>query len=1219
MAASMAKVDGASEGKPNPENKPTYKISEIASVWMDQGGDVRQLQDLISENTNLTPTNAAKVANAIAKQYGIQQQLVEAAAPLTEITPEAEGAPRKSSVTKLIEQTTGVRKPVVKIQVSESAALKKQIQLKAREARETRKARKEAAEDLAKSITDYVKANPIRGPINSRQAMSITKRALKLDVNNEAAVDRFEMYVERVIENANYDQDLSDARALIKRAKTFAKSKETQGNVKTTLDAIANISPTLLDNPFEFNLVVQRYLLGLAPVTAKRYAVMPDADVRRYLESLETQIRDSQEVLDRSKAQRILDKQSAYAEEKGIPLDEAISILNSEEFLNEKTIEKLEDLTKLLTSMAQESQKDVKAYDETGATPKQKELISFMGKVNLDSLTNEQKKQYIRSANNLLANGATFGMEQFQSIALGQESAVKALKDKRLSNKLAAWISPIGGDKAIDTARKIALRTQSEADTFKNIFGREAVGAFRNILGLNRLDVSQTDSNRAKEQIANEFGEFFKGLRKKYGNDATGFEAKGYAGIAGYLIQTDGNKTEAESIPYRRRLMEQNIVELRKSDRQADQAEADLKERALAQLTGTNNSEILSQLQALNPASYEQLMWVKDVMLPKWRDFLKEHDENFRNQANNYNNPDHLTITYKFPEGQLLPNEIEDVYQQDMAGMRIKQAANSIKRKDHPNLPVSKAGTVANIDINFGYNQYNALVDQVDKAYVAPAWEQVVAFTKTPEFEQVMGGRANALFVKKLLVDIQTSRTRQSMTDDESQMVAGGVRLARKISTQAVLGGFTQPLRQVPDQLAKLFFTTGRYDLITKNLLATAQAAPLLNKFPIGRRGDAQAGTQYASQFSELARKVEASVTDRKWAQYRELMNRVGEFWMTPLRGSDVWAAKVSWMSYYEAELNKKGIKMESWEREAELVDTDQDRKEAASYAEFAVDFYGGASDPTKMASLSKQTNNGWKEFAKLMFLPLNSFALQQKNSLISDLRDAYLRTGDRKASVAAAAGTLAGMAAFHGMRIYIIGGLIYPAGKALLMGIFGIDMDEPDEEEKQKQLEDNWRKFKASMYGNIVAGGAGEFAEKAAIDAVNRATYLIQANVNPDELLNDKGEVMSFRQYEKDMSPLYRFRSFGSSEYSFGLADVLKEQAQHSLTETQQIMSPEEMERYTGNEQAYAMFSTMVEWLYFFRLMDTDATRIARDLKRQMDKGVEEREKEIKAIRSGR
>jgi len=1217
MAASMAKVDTASEAKPNPENKPTYKISEIASVWMDQGGDVRQLQDLISENTNLTPTNAAKVANAIAKQYGIQQQLVEAAAPLTEITPEAEGAPRKSSVTKLIEQTTGVRKPVVKIQVSESAALKKQIQLKAREARETRKARKEAAEDLAKSITDYVKANPIRGPINSRQAMSITKRALKLDVNNEAAVDRFEMYVERVIENANYDQDLADARALIKRAKTFAKSKETQGNVKTTLDAIANISPTLLDNPFEFNLVVQRYLLGLAPVTAKRYAVMPDADVRRYLESLETQISANQDILNRSKAQRILDGQVAYAEEKGIPLDEAIAILNSEEYLNNKTVEKLEDLTQLLTSMAQESQKDVRAYDDSGSTPKQKELISFMRKVGLDSLDNEQKKRYIRFSNNLLANGATFGMEQFQSIALGQESVVKALKDKRLSNRLSAWISPIGGDKAIDTARKIALRTQSEADTFKNIFGREAVGAFRKILGLNRLDIAQTDSNRAKEQIANEFGEYFKGLRKKYGDDATGFEAKGYAGIAGYLIQTDGIKTEAESIPYRRRLMEQNIVELRKSDKQADLAEADLKERALVQLTGASNAEILSQLQALNPASYEQLMWVKDTMLPKWRDFLKEHDENFRNQANNYNNPDHLTITYKFPEGQLLPNEIEDVYQQDAIGMRIKQAANSIKRKEHSSLPVSpRTGTVANIDINFGYNQYNALVDQVDKAYVAPAWEQVVAFTKDQNFEQVVGGRANATFVKKLLTDIQTSRTRQSMTDDESQMVAGGVRLARKISTQAVLGGFTQPLRQVPDQLTKLFLTTGRWDLITKNLLKIAEAAPLMNKFPIGRRGDAQAGTQYASQFSELARKVEASVTDRKWAQYRELMNRVGEFWMAPLRGSDVWAAKVSWMSYYEAYLNKQDIKMESWEREAELVETDDVRKEAASYAEFAVDFYGGASDPTKMASLSKQTNNGWKEFAKLLFLPLNSFALQQKNSLISDLRDAYLRTGDRKASVAAISGTLAGMAAFHGMRIYIIGGLVYPAGKALLMGIFGIDMDEPDEEEKQKQLEDNWRKFKASMYGNIVAGGAGEFVEKAAIDAFNKTAYLWDANINPDALLNDKGEIMTFRQYEKDVSPLYRFRSYGPSEYSFGLADVLTEQATHALSETQQLLSPEEMERYTGNEQAYAAFATGVEWMYFFRLMDTDVNRIAKDLKRQMDKQVEEREKEIKAIR---
>ena len=1218
LKASMEKVDGASEtkgGKPE-----TQKVSEIAANWMEQGGDERALQDAITENTNLSPTNAAKVAKVIAKQYGLQQQIAETGAVIAEIAPEAEGAPRKSSVTKLIEQTAGVRKPVVKLQVSESAALKKQIQLKAREARETRKARKEAAEDLAKSITDYVKANPIRGPINSRQAMSITKKALKLDVNNEAAVDRFEMYVERVIENANYDRDLADARALIKKAKTLSKSSTTQANVKTVLDLVAAIPPALLDNPFEFNLVVQRYLLGLAPVTAKKYAVMPDADVTRYLQSLEPKIKENQDTLNRARAQRILDKQASYAEEEGIPLDEAIAILNSEEFLTQKTISKLNDLTNLLTSMAQESQKDVNSYDDSGATAKQKELISYMRKVGLDSLSNEEKKRYIRFSNNLMANGATFGMEQFQSIALGQEAAIEASKDKRLSDKMAAWITPFFGDKAKETARKIADKTQSESDTLKNIFGREAVGAIRKLLGLNRLDLQQTKSTKAKAEIADETGEYYKGLKKKYGEDATGFEAKGYAGVAGYLIQREGDKTQEESIAYRRRLFEQNIVELRKSDIQDDLTEADLKERALSQLTGASNSEILSQLKALNPASYEQLMWWKDTMLPKWRPFLKEHDENFNNQANNYNNPDHLTISYRFREGQLLPKEIEEAYSRDPIGMRIKQAANSIKRKEHQSIPVSpKSGVIANIDINFGYNQYSALVDQVDRAYVAPAWEQVVAFTNSPEFEPIMGGRANAAFVRKMLTDIQVARGRQSMTDDEAQMVAGGVRLARKMATQAVLGGFTQPLRQVGDQLWKLVTTSGRLDLIKKNLLSIGDGAPLMDKFPIGRRGDAQAGTQYASTYSELSRRVEAAVTDRNWAKYRELMNKVGEFWMTPLRASDVWVAKVSWMTYYEAYLNKQGIKMESWQREAELVETDSVRKDAAAQAEFAVDFYGGASDPTKMASLSKQSNNGWKEFAKLTFLPLNSFALQQKNALISDMRDAFLRTGDRKAAIAGIAGTLGGMAIFHGTRIALIGGLVYPAGKALLMGVFGIDMDEPDEEEKQKQLEDGWRKFKASMYGNIVVGGAGQFIENGMIDAFNRTAYLWQANINPDELLDEDGEIMSFGKYEKEVSPLYRFRSYRSSEYTFGLVDVLTEQAERSFVATQQIMDPEEMERYTGNEQAYALFSTGVQWAYFFRLMDTDVTRIAVGLKRDMDKGVEEREKEIKAIRSGR
>jgi hypothetical protein len=850
-----------------------------------------------------------------------------------------------------------------------------------------------------------------------------------------------------------------------------------------------------------------------------------------------------------------------------------------------------------------------------------------MQKVKLESITSDEKKRFIRFANNVLANGETFGVEQFEAIAKAQMASVEAAKDKRLSKKFAAWISPIAGETATEAAKGLAQYTQSEADTLKNIFGREAVGAFRKLLGLLELDRKQTLATKVKEQIANKVGQFYENLKKKYGEDAVNMEAKTYAAAAGYFIQAEGNKTQEESIAYRRRLWQENIEDLRQSERKSDRDEAELKQKALEALTGNSNAEILNSLKSLNPASYEQLMWWKDEMHPEHKEFLKEHNENFRNQADNYSENDYLSIHYKWKEYVETPSELDAQEYEDPISFRIRQSANSIKRKEHANLPVNpKTNTKANIDVNFGYNQYSALTDQIDRAYTAPAWESVWAFTRVPEFETIVGGRANANFVKNILRNIKATRSKRAMLDDENQIIGGNVALARRLATQATLGGATQPIRQVPDQLFKLFSTSGRWDIIASNIAnsvinysGVVTNNPLLDKFPISRRGDARAGSQFAAEFNELARKVEASATNKKWAKYKELMNKMGEFWMTPLRASDAWIAKVSWLSYYEAYLNRNNIKMESFEREAELAETDQVRQEAAAQAEYMVDFYAGASDPTKMAALSKQSNNGWREFAKLVFLPLNSFALQQKSALISDARDLMLREGDRKAALAGIVGNVAGMVAFHGIRIYLIGGLIYPAGMAVLKGIFGIDMDEPDEEEQDKRVRDNWRKMKASIYANIVAGGAGQFFEGLSIDAFNKTMYLWDAQINPDEILNKDGEVMSFGQYEKEMSPFYRYRSYASPEYTFGLVDVLTEQAQRSVTQTGQLLSDEEMSAYTPNEQAYAYFSTTVEWLYFFKMMDTDATRVARRLKQDMDRQVKEREAELARIRSGR
>jgi hypothetical protein len=1225
MAASMAKVDAASEAK-----GPTiYKISEIASIWMDQGGDTRQLQDLISENTNLTPANAKKVANAIAKQYGLQQQIAETGAVIAEPAPEVEGAPRKTSVQRFIEQARGIRKPIVKLEVSERAELKRQIQLKAREARETRKARKEAAKEVAAFITQYVKDNEIRGPIKSRQSMALAKQALKLDVNNEKAVDKFTMYVERVIENANYDADLRQAKALVKKANKLSKSKTIQANQSTILEAISNVNPSLIDNPFEFNIMVERYLLAFAPVTGERYSVFPDSELLQQLGVFESEAKINQDELNRAAAQRLLEAQAAYADQQGISLDEAQELLNKENNIEEDIkaleLEKRTSMENLLTDLSVGIQKELNGYDDSANTPAQKELISFLKKVNVENLLADEKKRYIRFSNNLLANGVTYGLEQFKSIALAQDAAIRGAKDERLSKKFSAWITPFtkkAGAQAYDTAREAARKfasiTQSEADTIKNIFGRQATGVVKNLLGLTDLSLAQTAANKADEQIANEVDEFYKGHTKKYGNAGVSEETNAYAAIAAYLIQRSGDKTQEDSVAYRRRLLDENIAELNNGERVQQTSEAELKQKIVNDLTGATNAEILNRLKEVNPAAYDQLIWWKDTMLPKWVDFLKAHDENFRNQANNYNTPDFLSIKYMFDDYVKLPTEYEAAGFDDPVSLRVKQAANSIKRKDHPSLP-EREGVKANISIKFGKDQYNALTDQVNRAYTAPAWERVYAFTRTPEFEPIMGGRENAKFVKNMLAKIRTAQQGYGGTDIEERMMAGGVAMVRRLASQRALGGFTQMIRQTVPQLVLLAGTSTRWNLALQNMVRFHEGRELMDKFPIGQRANVQGGAKFATQYDELSRRIEASVTNRNWARFRELMKKMGELWMIPLRTSDTWVASVSWMTYYEDELNKRGIQITDWKEEARLVETDNIRKDAAGYAEQQVDQYQGSSDPTKLASLSRQSNSGWREFGRLIVMPLNSFALQEKSRLVSDVRDLFLRSGDRKDAAKGLAGTLGGMLTFHLIAIYLLGAFAMPLGKTMLAGLFGVDLDEPDEEEKEKQLQEKYQQIKTRMFSGVVTGGLGQVVDETGVLAFNRLSYVMDSVIRPDTILNDKGEVVSFRQYEKEFAPLYRYSSFKGNNYSFGLADILSEQAERVMSESGKLLDEDEMSSYTQNEQAFATVATMVEAMYFAGLMDADVTRMIRAGRRQLEQQKKEEETELARIRAGR
>jgi hypothetical protein len=631
----------------------------------------------------------------------------------------------------------------------------------------------------------------------------------------------------------------------------------------------------------------------------------------------------------------------------------------------------------------------------------------------------------------------------------------------------------------------------------------------------------------------------------------------------------------------------------------------------------------MSNLKRDYRANHESLTWLKNQLLPKYKDFLKNFDENFNDQANNYENPDYLPIGFirSGPSLAITP-ENEALYYEHVS-LRPKQSSYTIKRADYTQLPTDKTtNKPKEIEFNLRRNTFDSLSDQVNKAYTSPAWQQIFAFMKTPESEKLFGGMANKEFFIERLNRLRLSRMRRgSMSSGYIEKTADALSvMARKIGTGIALGGFYQPAKQAPDQIIAVVGTTGRADLLAENMAPVnlKAAKAVLDKFSIGRRGDASSGYKYINQMEGAQNKIERYLSESKWDAAKEQAEKVADVWLLALKKTDYVFAAGAWMTYYRAQLAKDGVKFQGWEQESKLLDTDTARQDAAAYAEQMTDIYQGSSDPTKMATFVQSGKSGWENLFKAIFVPFNSFAVQQRMRMYSDARDVFLKSGDDRVKGAfGLAATIGGLLAFHSVRRFALP-VVTGAGVSMLYAAFGVDMEEPDEEKQKEDFTKRWRQFLGEFTANLLVGGTGQIVEAATVDSFNYAAYLIAMQTEDETVLNDEGEIMSFSQYAKERSPFWRYRSFDNA-MSLGMFDIGIDQGKKAVLETKTLMTPEEMENFTTEEQRLLYFAAISDWLYLMRLNDADFARMTDRARRDIVKRSKENEKELARIRAGR
>lgn len=161
-------------------------------------------------------------------------------------------------------------KPRKKITVDEMAALKDQIRLEARAARQAKGDLNKKREALAARII----AARRNGYITAAQARTIVNRINRVNLDNPIMVDRLIQYTDKVFDNANYAADMVELRKLQKQARS-----KNHTSMKDFVDRFTSINPELipLDRIQDYKEALD-FLNNRTPSYARMNDMLPEVE-----------------------------------------------------------------------------------------------------------------------------------------------------------------------------------------------------------------------------------------------------------------------------------------------------------------------------------------------------------------------------------------------------------------------------------------------------------------------------------------------------------------------------------------------------------------------------------------------------------------------------------------------------------------------------------------------------------------------------------------------------------------------------------------------------------------------------------------------------------------------------------------------------------------------------------------------------------------------------
>ena len=1107
-----------------------------------------------------------------------------------------------------VDKILGTPKPSM-VTVKEKTALKDQIKLEARAAREAKGDLNQKRKLLSTAIKGLVKL----GKLTTRQAAIIIDRIGYVNLDNQVMVGRLADYAARVFEKADYQERLSRAFSFRKGIRKLLKG-DIQAEVVGMAKKFSKIDPSMVDDIEKYLEMAEIVKNAIKPSRVNR----KDGDVNMResmnIDSVSEFTNDAIENQEAILKEELLAVHSELVDDgvidKSMSLSDIESIIRTiKEKEKADTPEEEEKIREFLSNRIDTMSttiKDILTYkinpmtgEDVALTEKNKDLMSRMLNIDINNLSIKETIFIAEAMDNFINNNITSSVEAVIEKQEGATELENLIADKVVASPLRKYF-----------INKLGQYMSEQIASMPILFEKLFVGAKNGLMVAKKMGWTALINgvNKAEKMFNTTVDVYFKQYSKtkpngKSFNDAENVYERGM--LAFLSRNVSGTVTQqAEEFKRRVEVLKESVKSLLEGSSR-EQKMGELYQKIYDKLNvDSRDIDIISaNVDKINRSAVG--WWIN-----QWGTTYNDLSDISLSVYNTMLSSDtsYSTDRYKLLDKVKLQEIIEPknigAFGRDIEFLDKNKTGVLIESNRPSASKVSKASRYVSLD--FDVNNTSAYKGALIDINTAAAIRRIDGFINSDNLAKLIPTKEDRdIFTGRIADYIQAAKNKRVGPSDTSGYLDQLTNFLGGIGVGKALGGIDQIVKQTLPIALSTFTNSGRLDILNPASNAWIDSLGMA----ISNRGQ-----ESQSTIESIDRRLDKANSGAKVVS--NFIVDAQQIWLKLcLSKPDVFIAKSSFISYYKQYLSNNN---QSTDIDWATHNVNQD---AADYAMLMVDRQQNVSD-AKMAGKAFSSQNSTTKVMRKIFLPFASFSLNQKSRMVSDIKVLGINSGASKQDKIIAARSLLSLPLE--MALYQSIGLAIRLGYlAIAKGIIGAVADDDDEEkEKLLGMEVSKEMKNATKYplksmvtdflspiaiaDHAVVGGANYLLSQLSVDqdmideAVSKKNLMLEV-LGKDKMDEDQKEKF-IKKFKKD----HEYQLFNDEKKSYGTigigGDTYKELIDNMNTAytgkyTQDYMGNESERFLLPKDQDNIKNAVIFETLFALGILPRDVNTISKNI----------------------